>query len=360
MAARLWAIDDLNPLRELAGKSAQIAASSAYLFTPAPAIRMQWDTYTDTPFNPDVASAENPPDGAVIDYYLKSPSGGRDQARDLRFRRQAGALLFQQRRLVARLQGERARFLAGAAASVCRRTPACNRFVWDLRYPDPDQLLYTYYGIHVNYFEYTLADHAIPHNTPWHEPQGPMVLPGQYQIVLTVGGQKYRQPITVKLDPRLTYSTQELQRQLDLAQKLAAGMNATYEGYNQAAQLRKEVADRIDQLKQPGKSPDSLAAAEALDQKARWVDRCRRSSSRIRTHEPRPHPPPDRRGSIRFAARKRDRRDLCRYVPGDSRRARSLERSASAGSAETECPARPAIVAAADRTQPASIGAGVW
>ncbi len=109
------------------------------------------------------------------------------------------------------LQSERARLLAGPA-SVLPKDAGLHRFVWDLRYPDPDQLLYTYYGIHVNYFEYTLADHAIPHNTPWHEPQGPMVLPGQYQIVLTVAGQKYRQPITVKFDPRLTYSTQELQR----------------------------------------------------------------------------------------------------------------------------------------------------
>ena len=73
-----------------------------------------------------------------------------------------------------------------APAPVLPKDAGLHRFVWDLRYPDPEQLLYTYYGIHVNYFEYTLADHAIPHNTPWHEPQGPMVVPGQYEIRLTV------------------------------------------------------------------------------------------------------------------------------------------------------------------------------
>ena len=114
--------------------------------------------------------------------------------------------------------------------------------MWDLRYPDPEQLLYTYYGIHVNYFEYTLADHAIPHNTPWHEPQGPMVVPGQYEVRLTVGGATYRQPLTVKLDPRLNVSTEDLRQQLNLAQKIAVGMSATYEGYDQAAKLRVELA----------------------------------------------------------------------------------------------------------------------
>jgi hypothetical protein len=155
-----------------------------------------------------------------------------------------------------------------APPSLLPKGPGLHRFVWDLRYPDPEQLLYTYYGIHVNYFEYTLADHAIPHNTPWHEPQGPMVLPGQYEVRLMAGGQTYRQPLTVKLDPRLQVSMPELQRQLDLGQKIATGMTATYEGYNQAAKLHAELTDRLAALKQSGKSPDTLAAAQALDAKA--------------------------------------------------------------------------------------------
>ncbi len=266
----LWAIDDLSPLRELTDKASQIASSNAYLFAPAPAIRMQWDAYTDTPLNPDVAAAENPPDGAIIDYYLKSPPPG-----DIRLEVYDSA-----GKLVRQYSSSGATGLAYkvnvpdvwlAPAPLLPKNAGLNRFVWDLRYPDPEQLLYTYYGIHVNYFEYTLADHAIPHNTPWHEPQGPMVVPGQYEIRLNVGGQTYRQPITVKLDPRLSYSAQELQRQLDLAQKIAAGMKATYQGYNQAAQLRKELADRVATLKQSGKSPETLAAAQAMDQKAQGL-----------------------------------------------------------------------------------------
>jgi photosystem II stability/assembly factor-like uncharacterized protein len=229
----LWAIDDINPLRELTSKSADVTASNAYLFAPAPAIRMQWDTYTDTPLGPEFPAAQNPPDGAIIDYYLKTP------ASDVKLE------VYRSGKLVRAYSSAAATSIGYkinvpdywlAPPSVLPKNPGLHRFVWDLRYPDPEQLLYTYYGVHVNYSEYTLADHAIPHNTPWHEPQGPMVVPGQYEIRLTVDGKTLRQPITVKLDPRLHYSNEELQRQLDLAQKIAAGMNATYQAYNQVTE----------------------------------------------------------------------------------------------------------------------------
>jgi hypothetical protein len=263
----LWAIDDISPLRELASKAAQISASNAYLYAPAQAIRMQWDTYTDTPLNADVAAAENPPDGAYIDYYFKSEPTSNTK---LEIYDSYGKLVRAYSSTGATSLGYKVNVpdFWLAPPSLLPKGPGLHRFVWDLRYPDPEQLLYTYYGIHVNYFEYTLADHAIPHNTPWHEPQGPMVVPGQYEVRLTAGGKTYRQPLTVKLDPRLQVSTQELQRQLDLGKKIATGMKATYEGYNQAAKMHAELTDRLAALKQSSESPEILAAAQELDVKA--------------------------------------------------------------------------------------------
>jgi photosystem II stability/assembly factor-like uncharacterized protein len=240
----LWAIDNLSPLRELVAKAAEVTASNAYIFAPAPAIRMQWDTYTDTPLNPDVPAAENPPDGAVIDYYLKSaPKDIKLEVYD-----SAGKLV----RAYASTGPAKLDYKVNvpdywlAPAALLPTAAGLHRFVWDLRYPDPEQLLYTYYGIHVNYFEYTLADHAIPHNTPWHEPQGPMVVPGIYEIRLTVDGKTYRQSLEVRLDPRLNVSTSELQSQLRLGQKIAAAMSATYQGYNQAlAAKAEELTDAV-------------------------------------------------------------------------------------------------------------------
>ncbi len=266
----LWALDNISPLRDLVSDASKVIATSAYLFAPAPAIRMQWDTYTDTPLNPDVPAAVNPPDGAVIDYYLKSAPTGDIK---LEIFDRAGKLVREYSSGSAASLGYKVNVPDYwlAPAPVLPKDAGLHRFIWDLRYPDPEQLLYTYYGIHVNYFEYTLADHAIPHNTPWHEPQGPMVVPGEYEVRLTVGGVTYRRPITVKLDPRLDVSTKELQTQLELAQKIATSMSATYQGYNQVSQLRTELAARIATLTQSGKSPETLAAAQAVDTKAQGL-----------------------------------------------------------------------------------------
>src|ERR1700685_251335 len=62
-----WILDDISPLREGVDS---FAGADAHLFNPAPAYRVQRDTYTDTPLPPDEPTAANPPDGAVIDYYV--------------------------------------------------------------------------------------------------------------------------------------------------------------------------------------------------------------------------------------------------------------------------------------------------
>ena len=218
-----------------------------------------------------------------------------------------------------------------APPALLPKTPGLHRFVWDLRYPDPDQLLYTYYGIHVDYFEYTLADHAIPHNTPWHEPQGPMVVPGQYEVRLTVGGTTYKQPITVKLDPRLNYSTEELQRQFDLAQKVAVSMAATYEGYNQVAKLRKELAAAGREIARYS------GCGEGVGRKSKGIDRRRRAAGRARADESRPDALDDRGRSIGFASGEFRDRDVRWDVPGCSCRAGPLERSARERSGQAKC-----------------------
>ena len=61
-----WILDDISPLREASARLRMLA----HLFAPAPAYRVQRDTYTDTPLPPDEPAAANPPDGAILDYYL--------------------------------------------------------------------------------------------------------------------------------------------------------------------------------------------------------------------------------------------------------------------------------------------------
>ncbi|MGH9415695.1 MAG: WD40/YVTN/BNR-like repeat-containing protein [Terriglobales bacterium] len=261
----LWAIDDIGPLRTLASPhAAGIAKSDAYLFPPTPAIRLQWDTYTDTPINPDVAMSKNPPDGAIIDYYLMGAPTG-----DMRL------AIYDSRGKLVRAFSDKgptqlpykvnvpSYWLAPPALLPTRAGE--NRFVWNLRYPDPSYLLYTYFGIHSAYFEYTLADHAIPGNTPWHEPEGPLVTPGRYQVRLTVNGKTYSQPLEISEDPRLkSLLPGDLDRQLALSLAVTRAMDETFTAYHQVDAAQQALA--ADQPKLTGPLAATAATlARALD-----------------------------------------------------------------------------------------------
>src|SRR5437660_1615064 len=68
-----WILDDITPLRQMA---APVAQATAFLFKPQTAIRVRWDMNTDTPLPPDEPAGKNPPDGAIIDYYLGTEASG--------------------------------------------------------------------------------------------------------------------------------------------------------------------------------------------------------------------------------------------------------------------------------------------
>ncbi len=59
-----WIMDDIRLLRQLTATPADT------LFEPAVAYRIPRSVYPDTPVPPDEPQAENPPDGAILDYYL--------------------------------------------------------------------------------------------------------------------------------------------------------------------------------------------------------------------------------------------------------------------------------------------------
>jgi len=68
-----WILDDITPLRQI---NATVAAADAHLFTPQVVYRVKRNVNTDTPLPPDEPAGQNPPDGAIINYYLKSNASG--------------------------------------------------------------------------------------------------------------------------------------------------------------------------------------------------------------------------------------------------------------------------------------------
>ena len=86
-----WILDNITPLRQLTRDQ-----RNTVLFKPQTALRIRWSLNTDTPLPPDEPAGENPPDGAMIDYFLAedSPAG---HARDQRQQRKSSQALFQHR-----------------------------------------------------------------------------------------------------------------------------------------------------------------------------------------------------------------------------------------------------------------------
>jgi hypothetical protein len=147
-----------------------------------------------------------------------------------------------------------------------------NRFVWDLRYPAPKALTYSYYGEHLDYIEYTLADHAIPGDFPHEQPLGPYVVPGTYSLVLTVNGQAYRQALKVTLDPRVHESQADLAQQLETERSISAQMAISYDGYGQLETLRNAIAERRKTVASDAAKKDAADALKSLDELADQIE----------------------------------------------------------------------------------------
>lgn len=255
----LWILDDLTPLRDT---RAERMNAGAYLYPPEPAFRVRWDNNQDTPYPPETPAGQNPPDGAILNYFLKAPSTA---GLALNIYDAKGNLVrhFSSEVKAVKLPPPNVPSYWFAPPDALPNRAGLNRFAWDLRYPPPSSLPYSYFGGLLEYTEYTLADHAIPGATPAMQPQGPLVVPGTYTIELAINGETYRQPLTVRLDPRVDASNIDLEKQLQLAEQITSGMNVTFRAYHQVDDLKQALAKAKKQLADKNLNEQ----AEALDKK---------------------------------------------------------------------------------------------
>jgi photosystem II stability/assembly factor-like uncharacterized protein len=255
----LWILDDLSPLHQLDERD----APRARLFRPATALRVRWDNWQETPLEPETPAGENPPDGALINYYLKSPA--RDVKLEIRDSR--GHVLRRFTNASAHANDLPANVPESwfAPPEVLTAKSGLNRFVWNLRLADPPALPFGFRGGRLDYVEYTLPDHAVPGETPRRQPQGPLVIPGDYELVLSVDGETYRQPLVVVLDPRVRVGAADLAAQLDLASAIAEMMQLSFDSYYEVLSLRAALAERIKSLSSNAGAKDAADAAASLD-----------------------------------------------------------------------------------------------
>jgi hypothetical protein len=225
-----WILDDLEPLRQASADWAR-AGAGPQLCHPAPAFRVRWNTNTDTPLPPDEPAAENPPDGAVIYYFLPGAVSGPVL---LEIMDESGKLV---RRFSSADESPEPRDEGNIPRYWIRRPRALlaaaglHRFVWDLHLPAPAVLDPSY----------PIA--AVPGDTP-KEPRGPWVLPGGYTVQLSADGHTVRQPLTVKLDPRAHASSAALRAQHELSLRIVRALERDHEALERVRKARAELKAR--------------------------------------------------------------------------------------------------------------------
>jgi photosystem II stability/assembly factor-like uncharacterized protein len=242
----IWILDDITPLRQIAEAGSRGAEAGNLLYKPETAWRVRWNTNTDTPLPPDEVRAPNPPDGAIVDYYLAADAQGPVQ---LEITDAAGKLV---RHYSSADPPEHPRpdpkdaplpLYWYRAPQTLSASAGMHRFTWDLHYqPIP--------GLSVGRGGEGLPIAAVPYNTV-PAPTTPWVAPGTYTVKLTVDGKTYSQPIVVKQDPRVKTPALAMQQVYTLSRAM----------YDETL----AVMTAADAARKAGKQEDARALTDAVN-----------------------------------------------------------------------------------------------
>ncbi len=217
-----WILDDITPLRQL---SPSISNTPAILFKPQTAIRVRWSMYTDTPVPQEEPAGQNPPDGAIINYYLS------EKANEIKLEiiNAAGVVIrtYTSADTPYKIPPVNIPHYWIRPQQILSGEKGSHRFLWDLKYA-PLNIPATY------------PISAIYGNT---EPDqsAPWVMPGNYTVKLSIDGKSYSQSLTVKMDPRVKTAFVFLQQQHDLSLQ-------TYRNRIECMNVKKEMQEYLDAL----------------------------------------------------------------------------------------------------------------
>ena len=249
-----WILDDLSALHQMNGT---VTTKASHLFKPRNVYRANFGGGGGTGASGDHPTGSNPPSGAIVYYWLKSPN----QLVTMEFVDPAGKVIRSftsaQDPQVARdslRQAARSDSLKKAGARPDssqrseargeetaddgpRRTPApprvankagLNTFSWNLRYPDASTFR--------NMIMWAAGS------------QGPVAVPGTYTVRMKVNGVTQSQSFRVVKDPRSKATQAELDQQFAFLMKVQAEANKANDAVKLVRNIRSQVADRIAKL----------------------------------------------------------------------------------------------------------------
>jgi photosystem II stability/assembly factor-like uncharacterized protein len=225
-------LDNVTPLRQIAAKP---PSGDLHLYTPQTAIRIRNDMNPPTPWPPDMPTGKNPPDGAMLDYFLGDTFKG---PLTLEVLDDKGNTILHVSStdpvppLDPRYPDPT---LWARAPRILKTTPGHHRFLWDMQYEQvpgmstgPD------------------ADMAVPHDTPAVS-TAPWVMPGAYTVRLTGDGRTQTAQFKVVMDPRVKTSPADLQAQFDVSKSMYDDLLKMTSALHEITVLREQIKARASQ-----------------------------------------------------------------------------------------------------------------
>ena len=228
-----WILDDITPLRQINSKVNQ----SVILYKPQTATRVRWNMNPDTPLPQEEPAGQNPPDGAIIDYYLA------EDAKEVTIE------IIDDNQYSIETDMHTGKWISRKKTNYLIRKFSSNDTAYEipevnipLYWIRPQQMLSAQKGSH----RFLWDMHYTPFNEPPSYPisasyentapakTAPWVNPGNYIVKLTVDGKIFTQSFTIRMDPRVKTSFMDLNKQHDLS-------IACYEGRKKCLTILEEI-----------------------------------------------------------------------------------------------------------------------
>jgi photosystem II stability/assembly factor-like uncharacterized protein len=238
-----WVLDDITPLRQV---NAQSAAADVVLYQPQIALSLNYPTE----FDKRQPVGENPPAGAVIDYYFKTAP--KDEV--------TLDIVDAQGKLVRHLSSKEKKENDQPpewpdrveAPKVIPAAEGMNRFAWDLHYDDPVQIPGAFYS--------------------GEGPRGPRAVPGAYQVKLTVAGKTQTAPLQLIMDPRLLGAEAGAQKQFELSMQVKDRITQLHQAVNEIRDLKAQIQSLHKKFGDDARVKPALEAADGLTKKMSGVE----------------------------------------------------------------------------------------
>ena len=258
-----WILDDLSPLQQY---NPDFAKDDVHLYSPQTAVRAEFGGG----FGGDGGEiGQNPPSGAVIYYSLKTgikkPQGKKDGEAQADGGPKAAPIKMEIldskgqviRKYPPKLQpsdetpGEEGGFGRPQLRALSSEA-GLNRFVWDLQYEESSR---------------------VPHSPLWGgNTDGPVALPGNYQVKLTVQGKSYTAPLEIKPDPRVKAAQADLEKQFDLRLKIRDRVTQAHDTINEIRDIRAQINALNKRLEGQPQAKTVAEAGKQLDKKMTEVE----------------------------------------------------------------------------------------